>query len=120
MRPYPGPGAAIKISTESGIEPVWTRGGRELWYRAGERGEKFMVVEVPTALPVVSTPRLLFTAELNVGGQWGGRGSREEAFRDYDVSPDGNEIFGTQFAPVEEPPRHLAIVTDWAAATVPR
>jgi serine/threonine-protein kinase len=118
VRPYPGPGAAIKVSTESGIEPVWTRGGRELWYRTGDRGEKFMVVEIPSALPAVSAPRLLLTAELNVGGQWSGRGSREEAFRDYDVSPDGNEIFGTQFAPVEEPPRRLTIVTDWTA-TVP-
>jgi serine/threonine-protein kinase len=119
VRPYPGPGAAIKVSTEYGIEPLWTRGGKELWYRTGERGEKFMVVEVPSALPAVSTPRLLFAVELNLGGQWSGRGSREEAFKDYDVSPDGNEIFGTQFAPVEEPPRHLAIVTNWAA-TVPR
>jgi|KBSSwiStaDraftv2_1062776.scaffolds.fasta_scaffold16359_6 hypothetical protein len=119
VRPYPGPGAAIKVSTEYGVEPLWTRGGKELWYRTGDRGEKFMVVEVPSALPAVSTPRLLFSVDLNLGGQWSGRGSREEAFKDYDVSSDGKEIFGTQFATVEEPPRHLAIVTDWAAA-VPR
>jgi hypothetical protein len=115
VRPYPGPGAAIKVSTGSGIEPVWARGGRELWYRSGDRAEKFMVVEIPSALPAVSTPRLLFTAELNVGSQWTGRGSREEAFRDFEVSPDGNEIFGSQMLPVDEPPRRLVVVANWAA-----
>jgi eukaryotic-like serine/threonine-protein kinase len=119
VRPYPGPGAATKVSTESGIEPAWTRGGRELIYRTGERSERFMVVEVANTLPAFSAPRLLFTAEVNTGGQWNARGSREEAFRDYDVSADGNALYATQFVPTEGPPRQLVVVTDWAA-TVPR
>ncbi len=118
-RPYPGPGAAIKVSTGSGIEPAWTRGGRELIYRTGEHFERFMAVEVADAIPAFSAPRLLFTADVNIGGQWSGRGSREEAFRDYDVSADGNAFYATQFAATEEPPRQLVVVTDWAA-TVPR
>jgi Tol biopolymer transport system component len=117
VRPYPGPGANIKVSTESGIEPVWTRGGRELLYRTGERGEKFMAVEMQTSPElVVSAPRLLFSSDLNTGGQWAGRGAREEAFRDYDVSPDGNEIFATRMVRMEEPNRQLTIVTNWPAA----
>ena len=44
--PIPDPDAAIKVSTDSGIEPVWTRGGRSYRTAAGERGERFMVVEV--------------------------------------------------------------------------
>jgi Tol biopolymer transport system component/tRNA A-37 threonylcarbamoyl transferase component Bud32 len=119
VRPYPGPGVATKVSPDSGIEPAWTRGGRELIYRAGERYERFMVIEVANALPAFSAPRLLFTTEVNIGGQWSGRGSREEAFRDYDVSADGNTFYATQFVPTEEPPRQLVVVTDWAA-TVPR
>jgi len=116
VRPYPGPGAAIKISTESGTEPAWTRGGRELLYRSGERGEKFMAVDIQTSPElVVSAPRLLFSSDLNIGGQWGGRGSREEAFRDYDVSADGSEIFATRMVRTEEPNRQLTIVTNWAA-----
>ena len=119
VRPYPGPGAATKVSPDSGSEPAWTRGGRELIYRTGERYERFMMVEVAKGLPTFSSPRLLFTAEVNIGGQWSGRGSREEAFRDYDVSADGNAFYATQFVPLEEPPRQLVVVTDWAA-TVPR
>jgi hypothetical protein len=118
-RPYPGPGVAIKVSTGSGIEPAWTRGGRELIYRTGEHFERFMAVEVADAVSAFSAPRLLFTADVNIGGQWSGRGSREEAFRDYDVSADGNAFYGTQFVPTEEPPRQLVVVTDWAA-TFPR
>jgi hypothetical protein len=119
VRPYPGPGAATKVSTGLGIEPAWTRGGRELIYRTGEHFERFMMVDVTNATPAFSAPRLLFTADVNTGGQWSGRGSREEAFRDYDVSADGNAFYATQFEPTEEPPRQLVVVTDWAA-TVPR
>jgi serine/threonine-protein kinase len=117
VRPYPGPGAPIKVSTEPGMEPVWSRDGRELLYRGGERGERFLSIDVQTAPTFsISTPRLLFTAELNLGGQWGARGNREEGFRDFDVSHDGAEFFGTRFVKEDEPPRQLVVVTNWAAA----
>ena len=32
LRPYPGPGAAIKVSTSGGSTPVWRHDGRELFY----------------------------------------------------------------------------------------
>jgi dipeptidyl aminopeptidase/acylaminoacyl peptidase len=117
VRPYPGPGAPIKVSTEPGMEPVWSRDGRELLYRAGERGERFLSIDVQTSPTFsASAPRLLFTAELNLGGQWGARGNREEAFRDFDVSHDGAEIFASRFVKQDEPPRQLVIVTNWAAS----
>ena len=102
------------------MEPAWSRDGRELLYRAGERGERFLSIDVQTAPTFsASVPRLLFTSELNLGGQFGGRGNREEAFRDFDVSHDGTEIFATRFVKQDEPPRQLVIVTHWDA-TVPR
>jgi Tol biopolymer transport system component len=33
VQPYPGPGGKWQISTEGGMEPVWNRNGRELFYR---------------------------------------------------------------------------------------
>jgi serine/threonine-protein kinase len=108
VRPYPGPGAKIKVSTEFGIEPAWTRGGQELVYRTGERGAKFMAVDVRTSPELsVSEPHLLFSSDLTSGArnQWG-----ESA-----VSADGNEFIGTRAVKVEEPDRQLVLVTDWAA-----
>ncbi len=37
VRPYPGPGAAVRISPNGGVEPVWARSGRELYYLEGTR-----------------------------------------------------------------------------------
>ena len=37
VRPYPGPGAAVRISPNGGVDPVWARSGRELYYLEGTR-----------------------------------------------------------------------------------
>ena len=35
VRPFPGPGAPIRVSPNGGIEPVWSRNGKELYYLQG-------------------------------------------------------------------------------------
>ena len=37
VRPYPGPGVPVRVSTNGGIEPVWSRTGHELYYLEGQR-----------------------------------------------------------------------------------
>ena len=41
VRPYPGPGGEIKISSDGGIEPAWSPDGREIFYRSSD---SFMAV----------------------------------------------------------------------------
>ena len=36
VQPFPGPGRKWLISTDGGINPVWSRDGRELFYHQGE------------------------------------------------------------------------------------
>ncbi len=43
--PYPGPGAPTRLSPNGGLEPVWSRDGRELFYL---EGNKMMAVAVET------------------------------------------------------------------------
>ena len=43
VRPFSSPGAQWPISTEGGSHPIWSSGGREIWYR---RGEQVFSVEV--------------------------------------------------------------------------
>jgi Tol biopolymer transport system component len=113
VRPHPGPGASVKISNGFAIEPLWSRDGRELFYRAGARAERVMAVEVRTASELsISPPRLLFTSELAVGG-------REDRFREYDVSADGKEFVAVRSNRSEEPDRQLTIVTNWTATPRP-
>jgi Tol biopolymer transport system component/tRNA A-37 threonylcarbamoyl transferase component Bud32 len=118
VRSYPGPGPPVKVSTDGGVEPIWCRGGRELVYRSGPNGEKFLSVEVRgTGDVAVSPARLLFTSNLNLGGQWVG-GNRDAAFREFDISADGDEIIATRSITAPEPARQLRIVTNWAAGPV--
>ena len=104
VRPFSGGGGRIKVSIEGGAEPVWTRGGRELFYR---QENQFLSVVVRTE-PVLAadTPQLLFSGDYRTGG-------REDAPFAYDVSADGNTIYAVRDLPVPEVERHLAVVTNW-------
>ncbi len=35
VRPYPGPGAPVRVSANGGAEPLWSRNGRELYFLEG-------------------------------------------------------------------------------------
>jgi eukaryotic-like serine/threonine-protein kinase len=101
VRPYPGPGRKWQISTEGGVHAVWSRDGKELFYR---NGPKFMSVAVNlTPEFTAATPRLLFEGPyVLVGGN------------SFDVSPDGQQFLVLE--PVEEqiaPITHLNIVLNW-------
>jgi serine/threonine-protein kinase len=104
VRPFTGAGGRIKISSEGGAEPVWTRGGREMLYR---QGNQFLAVDIRTEPGLAAgTPRVLFSGEFLPGG-------REDASFGYAVSSDGNAIYAVREIAVPEPERHLAVVTNW-------
>jgi Tol biopolymer transport system component len=108
VRPFPGPGGVVQVSTNGGNEPVWTRAGRELLYR---QGHDFFAVAIGPGSPLtVGTPQVLFSANVTPGG------GEEKPF-EYAASPDGNDIYASRIVPAAEPDRRLAIVTNWLAAT---
>jgi Tol biopolymer transport system component len=58
LRPFPGPGEKLVVSTGGGNEPVWSPTGRELFYRVGNA---LMAVDVTTTPQLkVGTPHRLF------------------------------------------------------------
>jgi eukaryotic-like serine/threonine-protein kinase len=108
VRPLSGTGGRIKVSNEGGVEPVWTRGGRELLYR---NGSQFLSSEIQSEPGLAAgVPRLLFSGDFSPGG-------REDAPYEYAVSSDGNVIYATRAVVPPEPERHLAIVTNWLNAS---
>jgi len=110
IRPFPGDGGRIKISSEGGAEPVWTRGGHELLYR---QGNQFLSVDIRTEPGLAAgTPRVLFSGDFLPGG-------REDAPFGYDISSDGNAIYAVREISVPEPERHLAVVTNWLESNPP-
>jgi Tol biopolymer transport system component len=82
VRPFPGPDRKWPVSTQGGTQPRWSRNGKELFYRDGD---KMMVVDV-TSSPdlVLSPPRLLFDQRYAFGGSI--------TTPNYDVSPDGQRF----------------------------
>jgi Tol biopolymer transport system component len=58
LRPFPGPGEKLVVSTAGGNEPLWSPTGRELFYRVGNA---VMAVDVTTSPSLkVGTPHRLF------------------------------------------------------------
>ena len=105
VRPFPNGGAKLKISQDGGIEPAWTRGGREVVYRDRDR---FLAAEFrPGAEASAGAPRVLFTARLASGG------GRNDTPRDYDVTRGGEEFVAIRPERPETKENRLAIVTRW-------
>jgi Tol biopolymer transport system component/predicted Ser/Thr protein kinase len=91
------------ISTDGGIEPVWARSGRELFYR---KGDKMMAVDVRMAPAfAANSPHALFDDQY-ARLVWG------EA--DYDVSPDGQRFLMITGEP-QPLLNELQLVVNWLA-----
>ena len=82
VRPYPGPGAPIRVSANGGIEPQWSRNGRELYF-VEERETIMMAAIAPGAEPALKPPVALFKSRIPLLGQP----------PSYDVAPDGRFVF---------------------------
>jgi Tol biopolymer transport system component len=89
VQPWPGPGPKIEISSEGGTDPIWSRDGRELFYR---NGDKMMVVAVSTQPTFeASRPRLLWAGRY-AHGMSSSCGPPGTAEGNYDVSSDGKRF----------------------------
>ncbi len=84
VRRYPGPAGSQLISVNGGREPVWSRDGRELFYR---RGDLLMVVPVESTDSILTTrpPQVLFKGPYSVF-------FRGSGLVGYDVAPDGQRF----------------------------
>ena len=80
VRPFPGPGGRSQISSGGGTEPLWSRDGRQIFYRSGAR---LMAAGISGAgLPSVTSRRQVLTVSVPELVQ----------AANYDVSPDGKRV----------------------------
>jgi Tol biopolymer transport system component len=82
VRRYPD-GAAVPVSREGGVEPVWDPGGRELYFRDRGGTSVMSASFQPGDPPLVGAPRVLFTGRYATCSIW---------CRNFDVSPDGRRF----------------------------
>jgi serine/threonine-protein kinase len=76
VRPFPGSGGATQISLSGGDQPLWSRDGRELYYRDGRN---FIAATMRAGIPVTRT--VLFEDSFDFSNA-----------TNYDVLPDGRFI----------------------------
>jgi serine/threonine-protein kinase len=110
VQPWPGPGPKIQISSEGGTDPMWSRNGKEIFYR---NGSKMMTVSVSTS-PTISAgkPQMLWTGDY-MHGLSSSCGLKGATVTSYDVSPDGE-----RFLMIKENDRQMyatkiAVVVNW-------
>jgi len=102
VQPFPGPGGKWTISTDGGSEPVWSRDGRELFYRSGDAMMAVSITSQPAF--AASVPRRLFTTQFEPTGT-GTSG--------YDVSLDGQRFLMIQSTEPEQPATQVSVVINW-------
>jgi serine/threonine-protein kinase len=102
VRPFPGPGGRVTVSTEGGIEPAWNPNGRELFFRSGSR---LLGVPVETGEAFRVTGPAIALAD----GPYYSYGWQ----RQYDVFPDGERFL--LMRPKDDQSR-LNVIVNWIEA----
>ena len=108
VKPYPGQGGLVQISTDGGLEPMWARNGKELFYR---NGEKMMVVPIETEPTFkAEKPRVLFEGSYLYG--------YTAMTSNYDVTADGQRFVMVTEAPstgsLEDLRGQIHVVLNWS------
>jgi len=102
VQSFPEPGGRTQLSTSGGIEPVWSRDGRELFYL---NGDAMMAVEIRTSPTfTVSAPRMLFEGRYVPS---------PNAVASYDVSADGQRSLRVQPMHPDPPTDQIQVGLNW-------
>jgi serine/threonine-protein kinase len=100
VRPFPGPGAPVRVSPDGGDHAVWSRDGKELFYRNGKKIMSARVV--PDVTFRVEPPLALFEGGFE-SGSWTG----------YDVAPDGRFVMIESETNDNTTPASIVVVLNW-------
>ena len=102
VRQFPGPGNTKPVSTDGGMEPVWSPTGRELFYR---NGSAMMAVEIGPGSPFrPGPPRRLFQGPSAVGG---------DVAAMYDVSRNGQRFLMIRLVADTATTANLQVTVNW-------
>jgi serine/threonine-protein kinase len=105
---YPEGDQKQRISTGSGISPIWAPDGRQIFYwQARTLPKQVMAVDFDAAgdLPIIGAPRVLFEPN---------EYQNSEPVRGWDLSPDG-ERFVLIKGKSEPPVTQMHVVVNWTA-----
>jgi eukaryotic-like serine/threonine-protein kinase len=101
VRPFPGPGPHVQISSGPAAQPRWSRDGAQLFYIAPDK--KLIAVNFDAGTGRAGAPRELFRTRIIAASLAGFQ---------YDVAPDGRFLINSH--PSGASP--LTLLTNWTAA----
>jgi dipeptidyl aminopeptidase/acylaminoacyl peptidase len=102
---FPDPSQRIRVSSDGGTQPRWSRDGRELFYIAKSISVMATPFDPSSGVPT-APPVRLFDVPLSYAFAW------HLPFR-YDVAPDGRFLAIVRAS--KDPPPPLALVFNWQA-----
>jgi len=103
VRQFPGPGGRWQISSEGGTEPLWSRNGRQMFFR---RGNQILAVDVKAGTGFsAGKTRLVFEQP----GFWDSL-----PIRCWDISPDGLRFVMVKLGERKpQPATKMILVQNW-------
>jgi hypothetical protein len=104
VRPIAGTGSTQPVSRGPGVEPVWARDGREVFYRSGH-DLMAVAITLGTALHV-GAPRRLFSADFEPQLDTSNR-------RRYDAAADGQRFVMIRAGVGENALLQVVVIPDW-------
>lgn len=107
VRPFPGGGDAVKVSTAGGRMAIWSRTANEIFYATNDHRVMVVPFKVRNGLFDPGAPRLFSEKQLSSIG----------VLANYDVAADGQHVVG--LVPAVTPGRrerdHITIITNFFA-----
>jgi eukaryotic-like serine/threonine-protein kinase len=111
VEPWPGPGMRIQLSSDGGTDPLFSRDGREIFYRNGDR---MMIVPVTMGGQFsAGPPAVLWTGHYSLGLS-SSCGPPGVSSANYDVSADGQRFLMIKDQDEDAGSTSLIVVLHWA------
>jgi serine/threonine-protein kinase len=111
VQPWPGPGPKVQVSSEGGMDPVWSHDGTEIFYR---NGDKMMAVSV--SLPGgfrPGKPVLLWEGHYSLGMS-SSCGPAGVSSGNYDVTSDGRRFLMVKDLDQDAGSTRIVVVVNFA------
>ena len=108
VRPFPNVGdGQWQVSTAGGVQPLWARNGRELFFVAPDEALMTVPVELRSASWTAGTPTKLLEGRYYTGGG-------TQFSRHYDVTPDGQRFLVLKESGDEaSTSQNISVVQNW-------
>jgi len=103
VRPFPGPGGGGQISTGGGSHPIWSRNGRELFFRGADARIMVVAYTVRGGSFMPGKPRVWSDQRLVALGS--------PPFPKYDLAPDGKRFAVVLYADGSVEPKPITHLT---------